>query len=165
MEVIRSPLSARKMANSPIQSRFAATLVCNCNYNIVLKHCPIIGEHIVIARSKDYDYASPKKHVCHFLQTLVPDWCMKLWRFINYSAVIIPCRVRTSRFYPPGQPAVDSTYRTHFLSYQGQPSIRVPLGTSPASRNNNPHPHNMEQVFGHPNKVRAGQISDQNMTS
>lgn len=61
-------------------------------------------------------------------------------------------RVRTSRFYPPGKPAVDSTYKTHFLSHQGQPSTRVPFGTSSGSRNNNPHPHNMEQVFGHPNK-------------
>lgn len=92
-------------------------------------------------------------------------WC--LWKsFINYIAFIIHSRVRTSRFYPPGQPAVDSTYRTHFLSHQGQPSIRVPFGTSSGSRNNNPHPHNMEQVFGHPSKVRRkiNKLSDQNIT-
>ncbi|KAL9972097.1 hypothetical protein ACROYT_G018339 [Oculina patagonica] len=61
-------------------------------------------------------------------------------------------RVRTSRFYPPGQAAVDSTYRTHFLSHQGQHRIKVPFGTSSGNRSNNPHPHNMEQVFSHPNK-------------
>jgi len=61
-------------------------------------------------------------------------------------------RVRTSRFYPPGQPSVDSTYRTHFLTHQNKPRVIVPYGTSSGCRSNNPHPHNMEQVFNHPTK-------------
>ncbi|XP_068703158.1 uncharacterized protein [Montipora foliosa] len=61
-------------------------------------------------------------------------------------------RARTSRFYPLGQPAVDSTYRSHFLCYQSNRRFNVPYGTSSGYRNNNPHPHNMEQVFNHPSK-------------
>lgn len=61
-------------------------------------------------------------------------------------------RVRTSRFYPPGKPAVNSTYKTHYPSHQSKPRINVPFGTSSGYRNNNPHPHNMEQVFNHPAK-------------
>ena len=62
--------------------------------------------------------------------------------------------MRTSRFYPTGQPRVDSTYRSHFPCHQSNPRIKIPYGTSSGYRNNNPHPHNMKQVFNHPSKVR-----------
>ncbi|XP_044176686.1 uncharacterized protein LOC122959433 [Acropora millepora] len=62
-------------------------------------------------------------------------------------------RVRTSRFYPTGQPRVDSTYRSHFPCHQSNPRIKIPYGTSSGYRNNNPHPHNMKQVFNHPSKA------------
>ncbi|KAJ7325682.1 hypothetical protein OS493_029108 [Desmophyllum pertusum] len=56
-----------------------------------------------------------------------------------------------------------STPRTGpiFSVHQGKPRLRVPFGSSSGNRNNNPHPHNMEQVFSHPAKILPLQETDQ----
>ncbi|XP_031552411.1 uncharacterized protein LOC116289604 [Actinia tenebrosa] len=61
-------------------------------------------------------------------------------------------RVRTSQFYPSGRPPIASTYQADFMTFPVNKRVCIPYGSSSGYRKNNPHPHNMEAAFKHPNK-------------